>query len=156
MSKSTEATSASAPSVALPPDMAEKILWSPPFPDFNVPEAPDDQPSDDAPTTPPTFAFSDGILSEAHALTSYAFSRAVQMACSNGSILDIKEDTEKSCPEPIISLYYPHDGCHDIIDSMVKRLASEQGADVVVLDSLEFALGEFGAFGKGKPFSQCI
>jgi hypothetical protein len=135
--------------------MAEKILWSPPFPDPNVPESPDGQPSDDATTTtPPTFAFPDGILSEAHALTSYAFSRAVQMASSNGLIPDNSEDSEKLCPEPIISLYYPHDGCHDIVDSMVKCLASEQSADVVVLDSLELALAEFGAFGKGKPFFQ--
>jgi hypothetical protein len=54
-----------------------------------------------------------------------------------------------SIPQPIISLYYPHNGCHDIIDAMVKSIARKEGADVVVLDSLELALGEFGAFGKG-------
>jgi len=32
---------------------------------------------------------------------------------------------------------------------MVGSLAHDQGADVMVLDSLELALQEFGAFGKG-------
>jgi hypothetical protein len=72
--------------------------------------------------------------------------------------VDVRPDKQGAKPlqEPLISLYYPHDGCHEIIDSMVKSLALAHGADVVVLDSLELALGEFGAFGKGATFSQNV
>ena len=59
------------------------------------------------------------------------------------------EKNVKLRSQPIISLYYPHSGCHDIIDSMVQYMAHDHGADILVLDSLEMALQEFGAFGKG-------
>jgi hypothetical protein len=143
--------------------MAAKILWSPPFQDpanaSNV-DVQDGLPSSDstttaAPTLRPTFTFSDGILSEVKATASYAFSRAVQIASvdMHDSVLNGNDNqSTKSSAQPIISLYYPHYGCHDIIDSMVKSLAHEQGADIVVLDSLELALEEFGAFGKGARF----
>ena len=76
------------------------------------------------------------------------------MASVDSSVLDNGNDnwSIKTPPQPIISLYYPHYGCHNIIDSMVKSLACKQGADIVVLDSLELALEEFGAFGKGALF----
>ena len=76
------------------------------------------------------------------------------MASVDSSVLNNGNDirSTKSPPQPIISLYYPHYGCHNIIDSMVKSIAREQGADIVVLDSLELALEEFGAFGKGALF----
>ena len=121
--------------------LAEKILWSPPHGQLH----------DESPSSPSTsFVFPDEILSEARALTSYAFSHVVQMASVERSFLD-NDDPQNTKPhsQPIISLYYPHHGCHNIIDSMVKSLAHDQGADVVVLDSLELALQEFGAFGKG-------
>lgn len=132
---------------------AEKILWSPPFQDLpSASDLLDGQPPLGTPITPCTFTFPDGILSEVQAATSYAFSHAAQMASLNpqGSPLNGDEKQgAKSLREPIISLYYPHAGCHEIIDSMVKSLALAQGADIVVLDSLELALEEFGAFGKG-------
>ena len=125
--------------------LAEKILW---FPPHRQPH--DESPSSDA---SPSFVFPDEILSEARALTSYAFSHVVQMASidAHKSLSLDDDDTQNAKPhsQPIISLCYPHHGCHNIIDSMVKSLAHDQGADVVVLDSLELALQEFGAFGKG-------
>ena len=125
--------------------LAEKILWSPPHRQLH-----NESPSGDA--SPSSFVFPDGILSEARALTSYAFSHVVQMASieAHKSFLE-NDDAQNAKPhsQPIRSLYYPHHGCHNIIDSMVKSLAHDQGADVVVLDSLELALQEFGAFGKG-------
>ena len=63
--------------------------------------------------------------------------------------VEVHESRPDTNVQPIISLYYPHHGCHDIIDSMVKSLAHDQGADVVVLDSLELVLQEFGVFGIG-------
>lgn len=138
--------------------MTKKILWSPPF------HWQDGQPrSDDGTTTPvvpPIFTFPDGILSEVQATVSYAFSSAVQLASvyvhQHNSVPDGNGQSAKPLPQPIISLYYPHDRCHDIIDSMVTSLAHEQGADIVVLDSLELALEEFGAFGKGGLIFSCI
>ncbi|KAJ7769499.1 P-loop containing nucleoside triphosphate hydrolase protein, partial [Mycena metata] len=50
--------------------------------------------------------------------------------------------------EPSICLFTPYEGCHDIIDSMIQSVANQLNADVVVLDALELALGEFGALGK--------
>jgi hypothetical protein len=145
---------ATEPTMLISASLAEKILWSPPFED-PLRQPHDESPSGDAATTstsPPSFVFPDEILSEARALTSYAFSHAVQMAGieAHKSFLD-GDDAQNAKPhsQPIISLYYPHHGCHNIIDSMVKSLAHDQGADVVVLDSLELALQEFGAFGKG-------
>ncbi|KIM76317.1 hypothetical protein PILCRDRAFT_12910 [Piloderma croceum F 1598] len=132
--------------------LAEKILWSPPFEDpLRRPQ--DESPSGDAAITSasPPFVFPDEILSEARALTSYAFSHVVQMASIEAHESFPDDDhaqNAKPHSQPIISLYYPHHGCHNIIDSMVKSLARDQGADVVVLDSLELALQEFGAFGK--------
>jgi len=124
--------------------LAEKILWSPPHMQPH-----DESPSSDA---SPSFVFPDEILSEARALTSYAFSHVVQTASIDAhKSLSLDDDDTQNAPhsQPIISLYYPQHGCHNIIDSMVKSLAHDQGADVVVLDSLELALQEFGAFGKG-------
>jgi hypothetical protein len=131
--------------------LAGKILWSPPFED-PLRQPHDESLSRDAVTTsasPSPFVFPDEILSEARALTSYAFSHVVQMASIEAHKLFLDAQNAKPHSQPIISLYYPHHGCHNIIDSMVKSLAHDQGADVVVLDSLELALQEFGAFGKG-------
>ena len=55
----------------------------------------------------------------------------------------------KVSQEPSIALFSPFEGCHEIIDSMVKVLAERLSADVLVLDALELAKGEFGALGKG-------
>lgn len=137
--------------------VAEKILWCSPFQDSPDTELLGGQPPSGTPITPSTFTFPHGILSEAQAAASYAFSRAAQMASLGTQILELRPSISnddgkqgtKSPLEPIISLHYPRAGCHEIIDSMVKSLALAQGADIVVLDSLELALEEFGAFGKG-------
>jgi hypothetical protein len=145
------------PVLCLPPSVANKIFWSPPFEDpANAHRLPDGQSSpDNAPTIPilpPAFTFPDGILSEVQATAACAFSRAVQIASVVASD-DNDMRNAMSIPQPIISLYYPRDGCHEVIDAMVKSIAREQKADVVVLDSLELALQEFGAWGKGGCLS---
>ncbi|KAF9001482.1 hypothetical protein BDQ17DRAFT_621576 [Cyathus striatus] len=60
--------------------------------------------------------------------------------------LDDKKD--KSIKEPLITVLYPRDGCHEIIDAAIRATAQDQEADVLVIDSLELALGELGAFGR--------
>ncbi|KAJ6541092.1 hypothetical protein DFH09DRAFT_1322944 [Mycena vulgaris] len=57
-------------------------------------------------------------------------------------------DDEDLPEEPSICLFTPYEGCHEIIDSMIQSVANQLNADVVVLDALELALGEFGALGK--------
>lgn len=55
--------------------------------------------------------------------------------------------------EPTLSLYCPIEGGDYIIDATVKELARRVGADVVVLDSVQLAAGEWGDFGKGAHLS---
>jgi hypothetical protein len=148
---------ATEPTVLLLSSAVKKILWSPPLDHpTNIPRDPDvGSLSSGSATTSvlhPTFTFPEGILSEARALASFAFSRAIQMASAAKHEPLTDGSGEKNVqlrPQPIISLYYPHSGCHDIIDSMVQYMAHDHGADILVLDSLEMALQEFGAFGKG-------
>jgi hypothetical protein len=52
--------------------------------------------------------------------------------------------------EPTLALYCPIEGGEYIIDATVRELARRTGSDVVVLDSIQLAAGEWGHFGKGR------
>ena len=52
--------------------------------------------------------------------------------------------------EPTLGLYCPIEGGDNIIDSTVHELAFFTGAEVLVLDAVQLAAGEWGIFGKGK------
>jgi hypothetical protein len=54
--------------------------------------------------------------------------------------------------EPTMGLYCPIEGGDYIIDATVKELARRTGADVLVLDSVQLAAGEWGQFGKGTLY----
>jgi hypothetical protein len=120
--------------IIIPPDFIDKFVWSP-FKDIAADGAagPINDPSSDHPVLPPSYSFPDGVVSEVLGAASYAFSTASQL----------------SGVEPSICLFTPYEGCHDIIDSIIKSTANQLNADVIVLDALELALGEFGALGKG-------
>ncbi|KAF9264807.1 AAA-domain-containing protein [Marasmius fiardii PR-910] len=49
--------------------------------------------------------------------------------------------------EPSLGLYCPIEGGEYVIDATVKELASRTGAEVLVLDSVQLAAGEWGEFG---------
>lgn len=51
--------------------------------------------------------------------------------------------------EPTLALYCPIEGGDYIIDATVGEMARRTGADVLVLDAVQLAAGEWGAFGKG-------
>jgi len=51
--------------------------------------------------------------------------------------------------EPTFALFCPIEGGEYIIDATVQELARRMGSDVVVLDAVQLAAGEWGAFGKG-------
>ena len=53
--------------------------------------------------------------------------------------------------EPTLGLYCPIEGGDYIIDQTVQELARRTDSDVVVLDAVQLAAGEWGAFGKGTP-----
>lgn len=52
--------------------------------------------------------------------------------------------------EPTVALYCPIEGGNYIIDDTVRELARRTGSDVVVLDSVHMAAGEWGHFGQGE------
>lgn len=51
--------------------------------------------------------------------------------------------------EPTLGLYCPIEGGDYIIDATVHELARRTGAEVLVLDAIHLAAGEWGQFGKG-------
>ena len=61
--------------------------------------------------------------------------------------------TASSSPtEPTLGLYCPIEGGDYIIDETVKELARRTGSEVVVLDAVQLAGGEWGEFGQGARF----
>jgi hypothetical protein len=50
--------------------------------------------------------------------------------------------------------YCPLEGGHCVVDATVRELASRTGSEVLVLDAVQLAAGEWGAFGKGIFFPQ--
>ncbi len=51
--------------------------------------------------------------------------------------------------EPTLALYCPIEGGDYVIDATVKEMARRIGAEVLVLDSVQLAAGEWGSFGAG-------
>lgn len=56
--------------------------------------------------------------------------------------------------EPTLGLYCPIEGGEYILDLTVHELAYQTGAEVLILDAVQLAAGEWGPFGKGM--SACI
>lgn len=54
--------------------------------------------------------------------------------------------------EPTLALYCPIEGGDYIIDETIRELSRKTNSDVVVLDSVQLAGGEWGSFGKGKLY----
>lgn len=51
--------------------------------------------------------------------------------------------------EPTLGLYCPIEGGEYVVDATVREMARQIGAEVLVLDSVQLAGGEWGKFGKG-------
>ncbi|KAF8894538.1 hypothetical protein BD779DRAFT_1501633 [Infundibulicybe gibba] len=56
--------------------------------------------------------------------------------------------------EPTMALYCPIEGGEYIIDATVRELARQAGADVVVLDAVQLAAGQWGHFGQAADSLQ--
>lgn len=52
--------------------------------------------------------------------------------------------------EPTLGLYCPIEGGEYVIDETVRELALRTGSDVVVVDCVQLAAGEWGHFGQGQ------
>lgn len=50
--------------------------------------------------------------------------------------------------EPTLGIYCPLEGGHSVVDATVRELAFRTGSEVLVLDAVQLAAGEWGAFGK--------
>ena len=58
--------------------------------------------------------------------------------------------------EPTLALYCPVEGGEYVLDETVRELARRTGAEVLVIDAVQLAAGEWGHFGKGKSSSHLI
>lgn len=58
--------------------------------------------------------------------------------------------------EPTLALYCPIEGGDYIIDDTVRELARRTGSDVVVLDAVHIAAGEWGHFGQGTSIRRSV
>lgn len=85
--------------------------------------------------------FSEELVTEVLALASYTFS------CSEGTIQS-KCENLKEPPERSMTLFCPDKCGNVVLDSMVKLIAAKNDAEILVLDALELAAGEFGALGE--------
>jgi len=54
--------------------------------------------------------------------------------------------------EPTLGLYCPIEGGDYVVDLTVHELAYQTGAEVLILDAVQLAAGEWGPFGKGIAF----
>lgn len=55
--------------------------------------------------------------------------------------------------EPTLGFYCPIEGGEYVIDATVRELARRTGSEVIVLDAVQLAAGEWGQFGKGTLFT---
>lgn len=108
---------------ALPPDL--NILWSPDDAHTPLPSA-----------LPPPELFQEALNNLFITLHPQTQHRATYT--QNGSPV-----------EPTLALYCPIEGGEYIVDETVRELARRTRADIVVLDTIEIAAGEWGVFGKG-------
>ncbi|KAJ7836592.1 hypothetical protein B0H13DRAFT_1912976 [Mycena leptocephala] len=134
--------------ITIPPDFIDKFVW-PPSKDIAADGTaePKNVLSSDHPALPQSYTFSDGIVSGVLGAAICALSPASQLGGMELSeFLSLNHD-EDLPEEPSICLFTPYEGCHEIIDSMIQSVANQLNADVVVLDALELALGEFGVLG---------
>ncbi|KAJ7016291.1 hypothetical protein C8F04DRAFT_1347186 [Mycena alexandri] len=147
--KTSQSTTMTQSDITIPPDFIDKFVW-PPFKDIAADGAADpiNDPSSDHPSLPQSYTFAGSVLSEVLAAASYAFSPTSQLGGMEPEEFHSVTNDENLPEEPSICLFTPYEGCHDIIDSMIQSVANQLNADVVVLDALELALGEFGALGK--------
>ncbi|THH19702.1 hypothetical protein EW146_g1544 [Bondarzewia mesenterica] len=132
------ASTESPESSQIPPSFLERFLWHPRH-RCSV-KGPNTVDQDNHDLTPSHPSFPDALVAEIQAIASFAFSQATDAQITIPS-------PSENLIERTIMLTCPHEGGNSVIDSVVKSVAAEHHADVLVLDALELAAGEFGALG---------
>ncbi|KIY50937.1 AAA-domain-containing protein [Fistulina hepatica ATCC 64428] len=125
---STPVKTSESEDIELPPGL--DILWSP-VTENTASEGADVSSSD---AIPPPGVFED-VLSNLH-ITLHPLIQHRSVYSSGG--------------EPTLALYCPIEGGEYVIDATVKELARRVGGEVVVLDAVQLAAGQWGHFGEGK------
>jgi hypothetical protein len=92
------------------------------------------------------------VLAQARAAVSNALSSSSQLSSVTPPSASAAE--KKPLPEPVVTLFCPYDHTAGVIDTLVRRIATSEEADVLVLDSLMFAQGKDTSLGPGKCCSQ--
>jgi hypothetical protein len=91
----------------------------------------------DVDALPPADVFGEALTSVRVALHPQTQNRATYASAGDAPV------------EPAIALYCPIEGGDYVLDEAVRELARQTGADVLVLDAVQLAAGEWGTFGKG-------
>jgi hypothetical protein len=146
--------------IPIPPAFIDKFLW----PLAKISDKDSIDPADHSAlgqASSPCFTFSERILSQVTDAVNYALSPDIQLDSRTISEYrslhksisraetDDSEDKKSLPTEPTVCLYTPYENCHEIIDGMVQQVARQLHADVLVVDALQCALGEFGIMGEG-------
>jgi hypothetical protein len=129
--------------IAIPAAFAQQYIWT--FDDATSVHTP----------TPDTRSSADldsgldirvstGVTTQISSLLSFAFSNIEKPLQSEVPFLDAPLNNKA-----VIVTCTQSQGAQ-IIDTAVKQVAREQGADVLVLDALELARGRFGILGRGQ------
>jgi hypothetical protein len=142
--------------IPIPPAFIDKYLW----PLTNIPDKDSIDPADHQASSP-CFTFSDRLLSQVTDAINCALSPAMQLdrrtiseyrslhKSISGAETDGSKDKKSFPTEPTVCLYTPYANCHKIIGGMIQQVARKLHADVLVVDALQCALGEFGLMGEG-------
>jgi hypothetical protein len=88
------------------------------------------------------------VLAQAHAALFDALSSSSQLSSDPPRPASTTEKKRRS--EPIVTLFCPFDHTAGVIDALVCKIATSEGADVLVLDSLMFAQGKDTSLGPGQ------
>ncbi|CAL1704380.1 unnamed protein product [Somion occarium] len=128
-----EAVDTPPPPIPLPGGL--DILWAP-----DAPANAESQTSSSDPALPPPEILEE-ILTNLHVTLHPQTQHKATYAISGPTI------------EPTFALYCPIEGGDYILDATVREMGRQVGADVVVLDAVQFAAGESGQFGKAAVFN---
>lgn len=110
---------------------------APPLPaDLNILWSPDVEPSPQSTALPPSDIFKEALNNLLITLHPQTQHRAIYTSAAGPPL------------EPSLALYCPIEGGDYIIDETVRELARRTKSDVIVIDAVQLAAGEWGTFGK--------
>ncbi|KAF9255172.1 hypothetical protein L218DRAFT_884723 [Marasmius fiardii PR-910] len=113
-------------SSTIPTSFTERYIWKP-------------EPTVESTST--IWSFEGDMLSDIQWGISYAFQ------CASDATTGIGKT---------VTLLSPYHSGNAVLDAVLRVIAHEQNADILVLDSLELVAGPFGALGKGNSVQSAV